>query len=152
MTIVTTNQEIAPWRETRWLTLSSLFFLVPAIYGYFQKVYFLSNVLVVTSLVSANYWRKCTYGLRRNMDLVVAKIAFGIFLLDCFRYVRKPIYVITGYPGIALLGYCYHLSGELRDKYHHPRWLLCHFLFHVLLTYEQFLVIDSIFTHNALKN
>jgi hypothetical protein len=67
---------IACWQHTKWLFLSSFFFTIPAIYAYINNLYFHSILLLFTSLISANYWRKATYSWRRNMDLIFAKFSF----------------------------------------------------------------------------
>jgi hypothetical protein len=50
-----TNGEIyrAYWPETKWLVLSSLFFMFPARYAYINKLYSYWAILVVTSIISA---------------------------------------------------------------------------------------------------
>jgi len=134
--------EIAPWSQTKWLVLSSFFFLIPGIYAYLQEIYISSFMLVSTSVISANYWRKCTHSWRRELDLVFAKISFMYFLYQSFVYLRNPIYVSTGYPLLIPLYYLYNQSGHLRDQ-KKDIWVMTHFVFHIILTYEEWIVIDS---------
>jgi hypothetical protein len=70
-----TNNDIyvAHWVHTKWLVLSSFFFIIPAIYAFINNMYAHFILLFFTSLISANYWRKATYSWRRNMDLIFAK-------------------------------------------------------------------------------
>lgn len=49
---------MAEWKHSRWLVLSSGFFVIPSIYSYYIKFYGFSILLLLTSLISANYWRK----------------------------------------------------------------------------------------------
>jgi hypothetical protein len=65
---------IAEWKHTKYLTLSSLLFLIPAYYAYNSNMYNHTILLILTSLISANYWRKATYSWRRNLDLIFSKI------------------------------------------------------------------------------
>lgn len=46
---------IAEWNETKWLVLSSSLFMIPSIYGYYKQLYLHSLLLLLTSLISANY-------------------------------------------------------------------------------------------------
>ena len=87
---------IAEWKHSRWLVVSSSFFLIPSLYGYYIKFYGFSILLLLTSLISANYWRKATYSWRRTTDLIFAKISFVIFVSNGLIYVRNIPYLITG--------------------------------------------------------
>ena len=141
---------IAPWQDTKWLVLSSFFFLFPSIYAYLNNLYFLGNLLCVTSVISANYWRKATYSWRRNMDLVVAKFSFIVFSINAILYVRKIQYIIPLYTGFIVLTYCYHTSGKLSDVKNNDFYKY-HFVFHCFLTFEQFIIIQSVFEYRLLQ-
>lgn len=98
---------IALWQHSKWLVLSSFFFIIPSIYAYNNQLYNHSILLLFTSLISANYWRKATYSWRRNLDLIFAKISFITFVYNGIIYVKFIPYVITGYPMLIILLYCY---------------------------------------------
>lgn len=134
---------IAQWIHTKWLVLSSLFFLIPATFAFINNLYTHSILLLFTSLISANYWRKATYSIRRNIDLVFAKISFIVFVSHGFIYVRTIYYVISGYIGLLVLLYCYYLSCKLLEL-NNNNWYKYHFIFHFIMTYEQMIIIDSI--------
>ena len=134
---------IAKWNDSKWLTLSSFLFAIPSWFAYHNQLYSYSTLLLITSLVSANYWRKATYSWRRNMDLIVARISFCTFAITGALYVRYIPYVIIGYTGFGVLIYSYHVSGTLW-KVNNPSWYRYHALFHVLLMFEQLLILDSI--------
>jgi len=70
---------IAHWDQTKWLVLSSFFFTIPGTYALINNLYKHFILLLFTSLISANYWRKATYSWRRNMDLIFAKISFIVY-------------------------------------------------------------------------
>jgi hypothetical protein len=133
----------APWEESKWLFASSFLFLFPAILAGYHQLYSYCFILIITSFVSANYWRKATYSWRRNMDLVVSKMAFVVFVSKGYLTVVYYPYLITGYSGLILVCYVFTQSKKLWEK-KDKRWVLYHFLFHVLLTYEQMIIIDSI--------
>ena len=132
---------IADWRETRWIVGSSITFFIPAIYC--RASYTNTILLVVTSIISANFWRKATYSWRRDLDLVYAKFVFTVFVLEGVHYVRYTPYVIISYPLMSTLIYCYYLS----EKYHqikYPYWYCYHVAFHLMMTCELFMILDSI--------
>jgi len=133
---------ITDWKTTKWLVLSSGFIMFPALYAQYHNMYFFANLLYATSAISANYWRKATFSWRRNTDLISAKISFTIFLVNGILY-NKPQHLYRGYISLIILTYCYYMSGKFLDA-KNPEWYKYHFLFHVYMTYELFLVIDSI--------
>jgi hypothetical protein len=141
---------IAPWEQTKWLVLSSCFFLIPATYAYIHTLYLHSTVLFITSLISANFWRKATFSWRRNLDLVYAKCSFILFVYDGVVYVRTVYYVVPGYIGLFVLLYCFYVSGKLLES-KKEYWYKYHVLFHFIMAYEQFIIIDSILRNRYLK-
>jgi hypothetical protein len=144
--------EIKTWKYTKWLVATSLGFMIPAIYGYINQAHFLSGVLGITSLVSANYWRNAITGsIRYKTDLIVAKIAYGIFLMNghvCIRYIP---YMITFYISIIITGYCYYMSGKLLSM-NDLNWYKYHIAFHLWLIYSQWIIIDSAIYRNITQN
>jgi hypothetical protein len=151
MTVITLP-DIKTWKYTRWLVATSLGFMIPALYAYMNQVYFLSGVLVITSLVSANHWRFATTGsIRHKADLIVAKIAYGIFFINGHMFIRYIPYMITGYIGIISTGYCYYMSGKLSSS-NDPNWNKYHIAFHLWLIYCQWIIINSRISRNITKN
>jgi hypothetical protein len=140
---------IAYWKHTKWLVLSSLFFIIPSFYAFIHNLYAYFILLFFTSLISANYWRKATYSWRRNMDLIFAKFSFVVFVSNGIFYVRTLHYVIPGYTGLLVLLYCYYLSGKLLELKNN-NWYKYHFIFHFIMTYEQMIIIDSIIKDRRL--
>jgi hypothetical protein len=134
---------IAPYKQTKYLVLSSYFFIIPALYAIYKKLFYYSSVLVLTSIISANYWRKATYSWRRTLDLIFAKFSFIVFVINGIIYIKYIPYVVIGYPLCLVLSYCYYLSGKLLEEKNN-NWYKYHFLFHLLMTIEQIIIIDSI--------
>jgi hypothetical protein len=83
------------------------------------------------------------------MDLVFSKISFVIFFSNGVVYVKSVKYVITGYSGIIILLYCYYLSGKLLQLKNN-NWYKYHMIFHLIMTYEQIIILDSIL-YNSLN-
>ena len=134
---------IAPWEQTKWITLSSCLFMIPSYYAYIRQFYIYSIILLITTLVSINYWRDATYSWRRTLDLYVAKLTVTVFVSNGVYSIRHIPSIIIGYTSVFPLIYCYYLS----DKYYkanNPYWVLCHCVFHFVLSYETMLVIHNI--------
>ena len=132
---------VAPYRQTRWLMLSSLCFLGPSIYGYKRNKYFLANTALMTTLCSINFWRDATYSYRRTADVIMAKISFVTFMVSSVPYVTWMPFVSTGYSALAGVIYCYFMSNKHADS---EVWWKYHMMFHLLISYTQFVGIKSI--------
>lgn len=156
MFIISSNKNdeiyIAYWEETKWLVLSSYFFIIPSYYAYINKLYLHSIILFLTSVISVNYWKKATYSWRRNMDLIFSKFSFIVFVSNGIFYVRRLHYVIIGYSGLIFLLYFYYLSIKLSELKNN-NWYKYHFGFYLIMTFEQIIIINSIMNFkNCLKN
>jgi hypothetical protein len=134
---------IASWDESKWLVLSSCLFTLPACYAYYHEMYSYASLLVLTSVVSANFWRDANYSWRRDMDLVVAKRSLLTFISTGVIYVRYIPYMVAAYPGLCALAYAKYLSGKLWEN-KNPDWYKYHVLFHIVLCFELFIVLDSV--------
>jgi hypothetical protein len=130
------------WENTKWIALSSSFFSIPAL-----RVFYLSGTLaepanrhanymaylcIVTSLVSANYWRDAKRGWRRNADLILAKITFATGVYFGFIYLPEFPYSIPFYSSIALAMYLYNQSTICLSNCDSD-WVKYHFAFHICL-------------------
>jgi len=121
------------WKETRWITLSSFFFCIPALLFLWRApttAFLFPLMLICTSIVSANYWRNVQRGWRRNMDLVLAKITFakGCLLVPADTKPRILLFF-----GILLLLVCYQKATTHRVL-GNAKWIIYHFTFHIVLT------------------
>ena len=141
---------IAPWRQTKWLVASSLTFLVPGIYGIKHKLYAPSALLIVTSFVSANYWKNARVSWRRTADLILSKITFGVFAFYGVRYGRHVPTLVAGYSGFVIISYCYYMSSQ-SHKQKKTYWWRYHVAFHLLLAVEEFMILDAT-RQNQTKN
>ena len=130
---------LAPWAETRWITLSSCLLLLPSYYAYLRQFYIYSAIILGTSIVSANYWRHATYSWRRTLDLWVAKGTVTFFTVNGVLIFNIP-YMVAAYTGLIPLIYCYYLS-DTKFRANNTQWVLYHFLFHCMLIYETLLII-----------
>jgi hypothetical protein len=86
------------------------------------------------------------------MDLIFSKFSFIVFVSNGIFYVRRLHYVIIGYSGLIFLLYFYYLSIKLSELKNN-NWYKYHFGFHLIMTFEQIIIINSILNFkNCLKN
>ena len=126
--------------EPRWLVASSFLFMIPGMCAYFSHQYFYGNMLLITSLISANFWRNPVHGCRRNADLIFAKISFAVFVYNGITSVRYIPYLIVGYTELTGIVYCYYMSEKLY-KLKDNQWVLWHMGFHVLMTHVLHMIV-----------
>jgi len=149
------------WNQTKWIVLSSTLFSIPAAYhlyarthsptklppsvspenpsipvlilhsGIVQSVF--PYMLILTSLISANYWRKATRGWRRNLDLIVAKITFATGFYIAAKYLTSNYYRIPIIVIVCGLPVCYNGSTKCVNAGDHA-WVKYHFTFHIMLS------------------
>ena len=129
-----------PWHESLYLIVSSCFFLFPGYYAFRENLPFHGVVSIVTTIVSANYWRHAVEGMRRNVDLIVAKVSFMIYCISGFWFARDWRLYAIGVPGMIGIGGCYYLSNNYWDR-DLPGWVYFQMLFHIFVAFEQALVI-----------
>lgn len=129
--------------ESLCLVVSSCFFLFPCCYASFVDLPLYSAVSFVTTVVSANYWRHAVEGVRRNADLVVAKVSFVIYCASGFWYARDWEVYSIGLPALAGIGVCYYLSNRYWER-DLPHWVYFQMFFHFFVALEQALVIYAI--------
>ena len=144
---------VANWKDSRYLTGTSLLFLLPSFYAYTSEETPLSLVLALTSLISANFWRNAKYSIRRDLDLIVSKGAMAFMCYTGARHITTLKYATACYPGVMVLTYAYYKSHELYDI-NDRKWLSYHITFHAILTYEQFIIIEAVreSDNNQLNN
>jgi len=135
---------IASWDESKWLVLSSFSFIIPSLFAYYKNLYLYALLLLSTTVMSINYWRKAKYSIRRTLDFIFSKLTFIVFFYNGIRYVRYTPYLITGYPLSIAFIYCYYLSGK-KYSLNHTDWVIYHSLFHYIVVYEQLIILDSIY-------
>ena len=134
---------ITSWDTTRFLCLSSCFWIGPAIYAYYCGLYIHSSVLVVTIAASINYLRNATPSWRCDVDLAVAKVAFVLFCITGIVHIRYIPHIIAWYTALTGLLYCLHMSDTLLYEKKNPIWYRYHFAFHTFVFIGQMLVIHN---------
>ena len=125
-----------PFSITKWLVLSSCFFLIPATYALKNNIYIYGGLSVSTSICSINHWRCAEYGIRRNVDRFFAIVAF-------FIYVPTGLFIFPIYLSAITLStiiVSFVISNYL-SKNHYPYFVFVHMIFHASVAITKILVI-----------
>lgn len=136
------DELISEWKHTKYITLSSPLFLLPACYAYAHSMYDHTILLILTSFISANYWRKATYSWRRNLDLIFSKISFAIYIYNGVKYSGSQSKLIEGILRLIFIFYCFCRSGSLFKK--GVNWVWYHVIFHMFIALEQKVISRNI--------
>ena len=123
-----------PWKYSKWFAMSSLSFMIPAC----TLLYFAQRpeyvVLALTyasvSLVSANYWRQASRGMRRNADLIMAKLSVVFILVIGIVYISNFQLQLAIYAFALFIGSLYALSSYLHDIAKSRYWIPAHLFMH----------------------
>lgn len=136
-----TDVYLVDWRESRWLVLTSIGSILPTIYSFYHSLYFLSTISLISTFISANYWRKATISTRRDLDLVLQKVAFIIYAFHGFYYVRGyRLLAFSSRSGYLIYNYYYSNQLYYEKK---SEWLSHHLWFHMMILMEQMVVLES---------
>ena len=143
------NRVVAEWKETKYIVVSSSFFMIPAVYGFYNNLYVLPLILFITSLVSMNFWRDAKYSWRRIIDRIVAKITFIVCYYHSIKYASMRLIFFLQYAGLFTFVYYYYMS----NKYHGaPGWYKYHVKFHILCVFTQLMIVQCVADHKRIEN
>ena len=138
------NKIVAEWKETKYIVVSSSFFMAPAVYGFYYNLYFLPVVLFFASSISINHWRDAKYSWRRIADRIFSKITFSIFFYYLIMYAGFNFYFFLQNIGLLNVLYYYYMS----NKHHNtPIWWKYHMKFHVCCVFSEWMILKNI-VHN----
>ena len=70
---------INKYKKYNTLILSSSSFLLPSYYAYINNFYGLSIISLLVSIISSGHWYRTSNFTLRIMDLIMAKVGFGIY-------------------------------------------------------------------------
>ena len=147
-------KRVSSWNSTKYITGSSFFFTIPALYSYFQyNLIFPPALLFTTTIISANYWRDAIENWRRTLDLYFAKLSFSYFVGCSFYYVPFEYNMLIGVPNLFGIVYCFRKSEEEYKK-SNKQWIYYHIGFHSIMTAQLFIILNYMGKNKAnyLKN
>ena len=133
------SDHVLPLKYSRWLAVSSLFFLAPAYLAFKSSLFYLAGLYATTGLVSSNYWRHACNGFRRNLDLVFAKLSFVATVFTGILKVDSA-WLLFGLSIAAAIPLLYWASIELhrRDS---PAWVIAHWAMHLFISLGMSVVV-----------
>ncbi len=147
------NESVVEKKHGIILLTSSLLFGLNSIYGYYNYLYhdmkfneiIFANTLVF--LTSINYWRNPKYGLRRNIDIIIAVFNF------CYNHtvISHCYYSWIYYLGMTGVGGFYGLSWLYHNK---NRNLSCffHVMVHISVNLSNLSVFSGLINTNGYQN
>ena len=133
-----------PYFDSICLMSSSMFFLLPGYYAWTRHMYFYFATSTVTTIISVNYWRNAVPGLRKMLDLTVAKASFGIYFATGIIKIREMYTLLYAWPLCMAIAVFYSLSNQSWDN-DSAYWVVFHMLFHLCVALEQYVVLVASF-------
>jgi hypothetical protein len=127
-----------PFKYTKPLTLSSLGLLLPSAVAFRQRKFHFFTLFFLTSILSANYWRRASYGRRRTADVVMSRFTFGSSIVaEAMR--PNPRWKLTlSMTAVTVL--LYRMSFYLHAR-HSPRWIQAHLAMHFIICIDMFIAL-----------
>jgi hypothetical protein len=124
------------------LLFSTSLFIIPTVYGYYNKKYILSTMTLISMLASMNYWRKPISGTRKNLDLIISKGVGCIYFFCGYNHVNNTIFRIFGYTNGFLMISLYNASCILYTL-KSDSWEYYHVMFHISTVIGKIIVLSS---------
>lgn len=137
-----------PFSITRWICLSSCFFMVPCIYAYLNSLYLYSIASMLASIFSVNHWRSADYGFKRTIDIIVARVASIIYVVSWGIYSEGIYFYGYGIPMLLIVISSYLYSDYLSIRWH-QHWVWVHMFFHLSVCVASCLTIYCIIQTNS---
>ena len=129
---------------TKFLILSSCFFLIPGYYAFMLGLYWYLATSAITTIASINYWRYAVPGLRRSLDMVVAKTSFTIYFVTGIMKISNFSVLCVSWPLCGGILICYYYSKKMWEK-SSESWIFYHVMFHVFVALGQCIVLHGSF-------
>jgi hypothetical protein len=124
------------------LITSSCFFLIPGYFAWTCGLYAYSALSTVTTLASIQYWIHPVDGMRRNTDLIIAKVSFTVYFLSGCSVLRD-VPLGLGIVGCITIGLFYALANRAWNQ-NRNIWSKYHMVFHLFVALEQCLVLYGV--------
>ena len=131
---------INKYKKYNTLILSSSSFLLPSYYAYINNFYGLSIISLLVSIISSGHWYRTSNFTLRIMDLIMAKIGFGIYftLLILNTKVRMKEILLLNTMIIFYFLSNYRITNKKED------WVYFHMIFHIFVTIDQMMTIKGL--------
>jgi len=123
------------------LIFSTSLFIIPTVYGYYNKKYTLSTMSLISTLASMNYWRKPIPGTRKNADLIISKATGAMYFFYGYNNVNINICRIFGFTNGIILLSLYNVSCVLHER-KSDSWEFYHMMFHIFTVIGKMIVLS----------
>lgn len=124
------------------MIFSSGLFIIPCIYGYYNKKYLLSCVSFLSMAASINYWRYPVPGGRKNIDILISKATGIIYFIYGYNNVHNAIFQLFGYTNGFFIISMYNASCILHEL-NSDSWEYFHILFHISSIIGKMIVLGN---------
>ena len=139
------------------LTFTSVFLILPGIYGlYFNETIF-SSLIVMSSIISYNFWINPKYDIYRIIDLVYTRtntllfLVYNLYLNHKYYYVLLHIHIIIQL--IWTMAYISYLIATTCYDKKYTFWFIFHMSAHFFVILGNFTFVNLvIFYNNDEKN
>lgn len=136
-------KRVASWNSSKYITASSFAFSLPIVYFIHEKesehLKAPCGILILSSLISANYWRNALYDWRRSLDIYMARFTFSYYFFNGCMVIPFPFNMIGLGTSLGSLQLFHKATNEYNKK--NKYWFKYHLGFHGLLTINSFLVL-----------
>lgn len=136
-------KRVASWNSSKYITASSFMFSLPMVYFISEKnndhLKTPCGLLLLTSFISANYWRNALDDWRRTLDIYMARITYSYYFFNGCMVIPFPFNIIGFGSSIGSLYFFDKSNKEYENKNKH--WVNYHLGFHGFLTINSFLVL-----------
>ena len=103
----------------------------------------ISGLITTISIVSANFWRKREYCIRRDCDLILTKKSYGVQCYNAAKYICGIKNLLMYYPCFIITSYANYTSNELYNN-KNDKWLYYHITMHLSVISELLVLLNSI--------
>ena len=131
---------INKYKKYNILILSSSSFLLPSYYAYINKFYGLSIISLLVSIISTGHWYRTSNLTLRIIDLIMAKIGFGIYFTVLLLYTKVYVFDIF----LLNIMFVFYFLSNYRITNKKEDWVYYHMIFHIFVTIDQIITIKKL--------
>ena len=120
------------YEYSKYMIYSSFSLLAASIVAYMEHDITIAIYFLLLFLTSVNYWRHADYGIRRDVDMFLAKISFLLFvwkmsISDEFQM----IYLLSYY----ICGLSFYAIEQILVYYNNIKWIIFHMAIHIYISF-----------------
>ena len=120
------------YEYSKYMIYSSFSLLVTAILAYMVNDITIAVYFLIVFITSINYWRHADYGIRRDVDMVMAKISFILFIQKiCILNEFQSVYLICYYT----CGLLFYVMEQILVYYNNLKWIIFHMAIHMYISF-----------------